>query len=110
MNIWFQGFLAIVIVAALLYPSRFMVIEPFENGAKDTNGKPIVKSVRTTTRVKLAGPDEKDEYVLKSSLLPCTCPTFSCPRHNGKCASCPNDESTICSQCEKTSQYKKPYS
>jgi hypothetical protein len=48
-------FLIIVMIITAFYPSRFAVVEYFEN-KKDASGNPIPKSTKTTTKVKHSEP------------------------------------------------------
>jgi hypothetical protein len=49
----------------------------------------------------------RDQYVLKSSLVPCTCPThgMSCPRHGGSYPA-----STVPGSCNADEDIQKPFS
>jgi hypothetical protein len=58
-------FLIVVLIVAALYPSKFTVVEYFEN-KKDASGNPVPKSTKTTTKTKSSGSPEPSKPAAKT--------------------------------------------
>lgn len=82
--------LAIIIIAInVLAPSEIVVCEPF--AADASAAKPKVKSATVLKNVTTPA-ENLEDYVAKSALVPCTCPTMTCPQHESEAYGLKNPE------------------
>ena len=62
--------LVVLLLALVVFPTSWSVTEPFSGKVTQTVVSKVVPKAATD-----------DAYVLKSSLIPCTCPGTTCPQH-----------------------------
>lgn len=75
----------LVVLVNVLAPSEIVVCEPFSGQIQDASGNPKPKVKSATILKNVTMPAENlEDYVAKSALVPCTCPTMTCPQHESE--------------------------